>query len=53
MILDKIVWPSNDEDLYQELYDMEGITLEDQCRVLNYLRDFIEKGKSIFSALAF
>lgn len=40
MLLDKIIWPCEDEDSDDEDFDMDSA-----CRVTGYLRTFIESGK--------
>lgn len=39
MVLDKINWPTQDEE------EDSDVSLEDTCRITGFLRTFVENGK--------
>ena len=43
MVLDKIKWPTQDEE------EDSDVSLEETCRITGFLRTFIEDGKLIFT----
>lgn len=44
MVLEKINWPTQDEDEDRE------VSLEDTCRITGFLRTFIENGKYVLNS---
>lgn len=42
MVLDKINWPTQDED------EDSDVSLEDKCTITGFLHTFIENGKFVF-----